>query len=591
MEQLYLRDMPSSLVQHTKEATLDIIRRATSTRVLEKAVKVAAAKVVRLNTQLAALDKQIAVARSKWIAAGQKLGTPEYKVWDSLRKQAEAITGSWKTGKPGTLQIAQKALEEAKYKLAIRLKADAMALVSDKLTNLGSQIAAKRAELEKLNTQLQVATSMEARGKHPPVSAKVLRDRVATAQAQLRKLEAQYVSAIKKMETDIKVDFRELSPAATGEGIRGYTLQPGLSGARVGGVLVADPTLTRPLSPSLIAAFQQAGVRPAVVGAGTALAVGSAAAARAVSDTITRVIVDTARRTVMAPEVGVTEEEWTTAAPAIERVVKAVPAEVISPAEAATMTPDVVAAIEEALRTGVEAAIRAAVEGKTSIEIEAATNLAVQQQVATLTEPAAQTQVQTKVKVITKTATAVVTRLKTKLRTLKVPKRIPPPLPDEAAARRDPEKIPDGSLAWAMGMFWKYIPAPWEKNKPHTMRHAPAGARNPQGTRPADTIQVIGKMPARVPKEVSIDLGVTDIFITDYGRKISFRGGGQKTNVGRRIDSTTKGMSVQEQGGVPLELGGEMFPPVPKTHPTKTKPKRKGLSHYEYVTTLKGFTP
>ena len=47
---------------------------------------------------------------------------------------------------------------------------------------------------------------------------------------------------------------------------------------------------------------------------------------------------------------------------------------------------------------------------------------------------------------------------------------------------------------------------------------------------------------------VVIDLGIVDIFISDYGKKIRFMGEGEKTVVGKSIAGTTKGMSIPGMG-------------------------------------------
>jgi len=60
-------------------------------------------------------------------------------------------------------------------------------------------------------------------------------------------------------------------------------------------------------------------------------------------------------------------------------------------------------------------------------------------------------------------------------------------------------------------------------------------------------VQMIGRSKAKVPKTISIDLGVTDIYVTDRGRHIEFGGGGLGTNVGKRIESPTKGMSIPKE--------------------------------------------
>ena len=110
-------------------------------------------------------------------------------------------------------------------------------------------------------------------------------------------------------------------------------------------------------------------------------------------------------------------------------------------------------------------------------------------------------------------------------------------------------KLPPGSIAWkqgelAQGEEWKYIPPPWRQAKPITIFHPPIGAQNIGGRTPKETIQMIGKPRAKVPKSVSVDLGVVDILIDNYGRRIRFTGEGLKTVAGGSIASTTKGMSI-----------------------------------------------
>jgi hypothetical protein len=92
-------------------------------------------------------------------------------------------------------------------------------------------------------------------------------------------------------------------------------------------------------------------------------------------------------------------------------------------------------------------------------------------------------------------------------------------------------------------MFWKFIPPPWTQQKPITLKYPPVGART-GGRTPQQTVQMIGTPKARVPKTVSVDLGVVDILIEDYGRKITFTGGGLKTSVGQNLPGATRGMSI-----------------------------------------------
>jgi len=63
-----------------------------------------------------------------------------------------------------------------------------------------------------------------------------------------------------------------------------------------------------------------------------------------------------------------------------------------------------------------------------------------------------------------------------------------------------------------------------------------------------ETIQKIGDSDAIVPNKIAVDLGVTDLFITNQAQDIGFTGKGEKTNVGERIPTTTQGMSVNGAG-------------------------------------------
>jgi hypothetical protein len=117
------------------------------------------------------------------------------------------------------------------------------------------------------------------------------------------------------------------------------------------------------------------------------------------------------------------------------------------------------------------------------------------------------------------------------------------------------QTAPNGSITWKQGTprggeVWKYIPPPWNQKKPLTLRRPPRGAVRTNLSTPEETIQVIGRSKVRVPKTASIDLGVTDIIISNYGRKIDFKGRGQDTDVGKEIPSNTKGMSVPAEEGV-----------------------------------------
>lgn len=125
-------------------------------------------------------------------------------------------------------------------------------------------------------------------------------------------------------------------------------------------------------------------------------------------------------------------------------------------------------------------------------------------------------------------------------------------------------KIPSGSIAWKQGLFWKYIPPPWNQQKPITVKNPPIGARFIGEKTPDKTIQMIGKPGAKVPKSVTVDLGVVDIKIEDYGQRIGFSGRGLETVTGHSIPGATTGMSIPGRGVMKV-----------RTVKSKRRPKRE----------------
>lgn len=83
----------------------------------------------------------------------------------------------------------------------------------------------------------------------------------------------------------------------------------------------------------------------------------------------------------------------------------------------------------------------------------------------------------------------------------------------------------------------------------------PMGAKNTHLKTVKGTVQMIGKPRAKVPEKVNADFGIVDFFISDYGQRIEVGGKGLETNVGRGVDSPTKGMSVPSQGISRSEIG------------------------------------
>jgi len=175
-------------------------------------------------------------------------------------------------------------------------------------------------------------------------------------------------------------------------------------------------------------------------------------------------------------------------------------------------------------------------------------------------------------------------------------------------------------------VFWKYIPPPYDQLKPITMKRYqyPEGAQLTDMKTPDETIQIIGKAAPGMPKEILVDMGMTDIVIVRdskigqggmAGEGISIRhlGHGERTDVGKRVPGNTKGMSIpgnessesvtaekpavshgeyddilgnyEDILGIKRPRGGK------STAKSRRKPSERKLSNYDYMTTLKGFKP
>jgi hypothetical protein len=136
-----------------------------------------------------------------------------------------------------------------------------------------------------------------------------------------------------------------------------------------------------------------------------------------------------------------------------------------------------------------------------------------------------------------------------------VPKPEPTPKPsiELTSTKKKYPTIPEGSIAWKQGKllrkgklvdYWKYIPPPWKQEVPVSIFGTPKGAKFAGETTPEKTIQMIGEPRAKVPKDVSVDLGVVDIYISEYGRRIEYKGKGLETKVGKSLREATRGMSI-----------------------------------------------
>jgi len=159
-----------------------------------------------------------------------------------------------------------------------------------------------------------------------------------------------------------------------------------------------------------------------------------------------------------------------------------------------------------------------------------------------------------------------------------------------------PAVVMEGTLAWKQGIMYRWIEPKDFKDgaKPRASRIPPRGFIE-KGRTPQETLQVIGKPSAKVPQRFSIDIGVTDAFITDYGKRIDFAGHGVKTDVGKRLPEPTKGMSVND-GGEALEDPEPMLEITPRGRKRLQsgnggrKPKKK-LSWLDQVGSVKGYRP
>lgn len=255
----------------------------------------------------------------------------------------------------------------------------------------------------------------------------------------------------------------------------------------------------------------------------------------------------------------------------------------------------------EIIEIGIQAYTRAFDEAASQTEAlqqaKAATETAVREQIETETDTqlkqALQTKTQTLTDIAIKAATAVQTRTATRVATAQVVRsasaaeslmgrmtgteataegemareaeRVSPGLrglriklpKTTGGRRRGSVAVPPGSVTWVQGWDRKYIPPPYDQPKPISLgRSTPVGATK-TGTKPRETLEIIGSATG-VPKRVDVDLGFVDIAVRN-GRQIEFTPGGLDTDVGTRIASTTRGMSVNEGNGESMDYENEVM--------------------------------
>ncbi len=158
---------------------------------------------------------------------------------------------------------------------------------------------------------------------------------------------------------------------------------------------------------------------------------------------------------------------------------------------------------------------------------------------------------------------------------------VPVVLPGVEVGVLAPQPIEVGSYAFKMGLFWKYIPPPYDMDKPITLPRGvtPIGAVNTELRTPQETIQMIGQSREIKPRDISIDLGVVDAFITAGGTRIDFTGKGLETDVGTRLPSPTKGMSIDgAYPGMPVYNEGARRSVIKKKKPKRVARRRDDFS-------------
>ena len=183
--------------------------------------------------------------------------------------------------------------------------------------------------------------------------------------------------------------------------------------------------------------------------------------------------------------------------------------------------------------------VKPATELVTGLAIKPATELTI------ATKPITKAVVRTKpaVKEVVKPKPKTKTTVQKTL-TKKIPIIVPLPGKEEEDEGKGKKKeYPDGTIVWKGGMVYKIIPPPYTLEKPITSWTPPVGMTKTEGT-PQETLTFLGD---KVPfTNVAFDLGVVDGYIDVKKKRIVFRGDGEETNVGKRITSSTKGITLSE---------------------------------------------
>lgn len=165
--------------------------------------------------------------------------------------------------------------------------------------------------------------------------------------------------------------------------------------------------------------------------------------------------------------------------------------------------------------------------------------------------------------------------------------------------------VPAGSLVWASDVIdrgvsrirrvqWYYLPPPYTGGAIPILG-PPHGAKNPEGDSPLETLQIIGR-PRRAAPTARIDLGFAEarvekgalVEVIDKQVAPGEPATAQPPREVRPIQTAVEGEPLElEEEPVPGSTSGVTRVGLPKKAPRKKKP----LTDWEHMTTLKGFDP
>lgn len=117
-----------------------------------------------------------------------------------------------------------------------------------------------------------------------------------------------------------------------------------------------------------------------------------------------------------------------------------------------------------------------------------------------------------------------------------LPPAFPSPPEEVEEVKPELEDLPEGTVMWQQGFIQKVIPPPYSGIKPFSnFNPVPKGEGSPYAT-----FTILGEPTI----QGEVDLGVVDVSFKD---DIKFRGGGLRTDVGKRDPSRTRGMTVRRR--------------------------------------------